>query len=120
MSETNENIVQRSTTFKADDNTCIVIRTCKKSSTEKVPTPVKWTFDLDTWTEQELKEHAIRSLVIDAQRLWRDDKIASEQTLTKDNFATTRKAKVPSKKAALEFLATLSEEDREAFLAELP
>jgi len=97
--------MKRTTTYN-DDSTCVVTRTCKKNSNEPVSTEVKWTFDMKTFKHSEILQHAIRSLVIDAQRLWRDSKISDECTLTKESFITERKASQPSMKSAKKFIAS--------------
>jgi len=88
------------TTIYNDDNTCIVTRTCKKHASDPVSTEVQWTFDMKSFKHSEILQHAIRSLVIDAQRLWRDGKIGDECTLTKGSFITERKSPQPSAKGA--------------------
>lgn len=97
--------MKRTTTFK-DDGTCTVTRTCKKHASEPVGTNVKWTFDLESFTHEEILQHAIRSLVIDAQRSWREGKIASECILTKESFITERKSPQPSVKSARGYISS--------------
>lgn len=99
--------MKRETTFINDGtvSTCTVTRTCKKRGSDPVGTEVSWTFDMKSFKHSEILQHAIRSLVIDAQRLWRDGKIANECTLTKESFITERKSSQPSAKSAKGYVA---------------
>ena len=108
--------VKKSTTINLDEgmNWIKVVRTAKKAETDPVATTVVWQFGLDSWTQKELLEYATRSLVIDAQRLWRKGDISDEQALTKEIMSPERKTKkkavnVDSVKA---YLATLTPEER--------
>ena len=111
--------MQKSTKIDVLEREISVVRTTKKAERDPEGAVCSWTFDLSDYTDAEIWELAARSLVIDAQRLYRAGDLDNEATLTKETFDRPRGPRKPSKKNALEFLKGLSEEEREAFLADL-
>jgi len=110
--------IKKETIVDAMQQTVSVIRSTKKKESDPVGTKCAWVVDFSTYNQAEILELAARSLVIDAQRLWREGHIEAEGTLGKDDFTRDRKARGPSKKAATDFLKAMSAEERQAWLKE--
>lgn len=115
--------VSRITRVDTEANTILAIRTVKPSATSDVKTRVEWTFNLDGVTHEELLELAARSLVIDAQRTWRNMSAADrDANAVRDwdvramlDAARTRTSADPVKKAA-KLVEGMSDDERRAFL----
>lgn len=106
---------KKTTTIDIAARTALVTRSTKKAETDPVATACEWTFE--GFSDEQIWEHAVRSLVIDTQRLWRAGKVDSKATITPADFETTRR-KVDPKATAARVLSQMSAEEREAFLKE--
>lgn len=113
-----DNVTKKTTIIDAVQQTVEVVRTTKKRESDPVGTVCAWTIDFSSYNQAEILELATRSLVIDAQRLWREGHIEAKATLAKDDFIRDRKARGPSKKAATDFLQSMTPEERQAWLKE--
>lgn len=111
--------IKKSTTYDDQTNTLRVLCGTKKAETDPTATQCDWTFDLSSWDFEEIVKLAARSLTIDAQRLFRKGELSHESKLvTKADLISERKARGPSKKAATDFLASMTPEDRQDWLKE--
>ena len=117
MSESTK--LSREVAFSDNLNVATVKATVRKNETDKVRTPVTWKFDFSKASTQLIKELALRSLVIDAQRLYRDDKCKVEDEFDVANMTRGRRAPVPTKDTAAKVLSSMSPEERAAWLQEL-
>ena len=108
--------MQKSTDIDVVQRSIAVVRSSKKRERDADSTVCEWLFDLSDFSDNEIWELATRSLVIDAQRLWRADKISENQTLGRDELKPARATRGPSKKNAMDFLAAMSPEERAQWL----
>lgn len=98
-----------------------VIKTRVREGAPVVET--KLTVDFGTFTEKALQELAFRSLAIEAQSEWRkDEAIPTEFTITSQTHGPDapreKRGPVDPKVALQKYLATLTPEERKAWIAE--
>jgi len=103
--------------YDDDSNTAMVQCGTKVKETDPVQTECQWTFQIDTWSHEELVELACRSLTIDAQRKFRKGELDAEARVTRDDLASDRK-RGPSKKQAQNYLDSLDPEAKRQFRIE--
>lgn len=103
--------------YNKDERTIFVRCGTKVNETDPVQISCEWTFQLDSWTEEEIMELAARSLTIDAQRKFRKGELDADCEVSKDDLTSDRK-RGPSKKQAHDFLAQMTPEARKAWLEE--
>lgn len=117
-----ETVVRR-TKIDTEAGQAEVIRTVKPNAQTDTKTRVHWTFDFADVTEEEVMELAVRTLVIDAQRAWRNMSAAdrsknAERTIRVREMldaAKTRGTGDPVKRAA-SLASKMTDEEREELL----
>jgi hypothetical protein len=80
--------------IKHDNNTAIVTCLTKRNQQDGTGTECEFTFDMESWSDIELRELALKTLTIKAQAQFRKGNIEAVASLDKSDF-NERKRKDP-------------------------
>lgn len=111
--------MKKTTTIDIDTQTITVTCSVKRAETDATAQDCAWTFAMDTFTTEDVWKLAAKSLVIQAQALYRNGNMDHHQVVTKDLLTVERKRGPVDKKAqAAKFLDSMTPEVRNEFLKE--